>query len=414
MGGVELKESQSLANLQNLSSKRRKSSATNSRFPRVLRIIARLNTGGPARHVTFLSSGLQQKGYPHLLVAGQLGEGEGSLQDLAKRADVAMELLPSLGPEIRPGKDLRALMQLIGVIRRFRPDIVHTHTAKAGFLGRLAARLCGVPLVFHTYHGHVLRGYFSRPKQELYRLLERLAGKMSTQLITLTEGLASELGQLGVGAKEKFCIIPLGLDLAPFLEVHPHSELKTRLGLDSKIKLMGCVGRLAPVKNLSAILEALPALPDEVHLVLVGDGEERKVLEAKTLSLGLADRVHFYGWCEDLPWLYGGLDLVVNCSKNEGTPVSLLEAMVAGVPVLAAPVGGIPELLRQAETGTLLEGIAPRQILHGLKTCLKDLHLQKPTMETRRFVMSAFSVKTLVQRVEDLYLSFFSNMPKMT
>jgi len=342
-------------------------------------------------------------------VAGQVGKGEGSLQNLAENAGVKMKLLPALGPEINPAKDLLALIQLIGVIRRFKPDIVHTHTAKAGFLGRWAARLCGVPNIFHTYHGHVLRGYFSKPKQELYRLLERLAGKMSTQLITLTEGLAGELAGLGVAGRDKFAIIPLGLDLAPFLEVQPHSELKARLELDSKIKLMGCVGRLAPVKNLSAILEALPALPDEVHLVLVGDGEERKVLEAKTFTLGVADRVHFYGWCENLPWLYGGLDLVVNCSKNEGTPVSLLEAIAAGVPVLASPVGGIPELLRLAGTGTLFEGIAAGEILRGLKKCLRDLRLQKPTMETRRFVMSAFSVESLVQRVEDLYLSSFAN-----
>ena len=374
-----------------------------SRRPRILRIIARLNTGGPARHVTLLSSGLQKKGYPHLLVAGQVGKGEGSLQHLAETAGVEMELLPALGPEISPGKDLLTLIQLIHIIRKFRPDIVHTHTAKAGFLGRLAAHLCGVPKIFHTYHGHVLRGYFSRPKQEFYRWLEILAGKISTRLVTLTEGLAGELADLGVAAREKFTIIPLGLDLDPFLQVQPHAELKAQLGLESQGILIGCVGRLAPVKNLPAILEAVASLPANVHLVLVGDGENSRDLEEKARALKLENRVHFYGWCENLPWMYGGLDLVVNCSINEGTPVSLLEAMAAGVPVLASPVGGVPELLQQVGTGRMLKGAFPQQIQKGIFEILNKLNQIRPSLEARQNLVRDFSVQILVKNVERLY-----------
>jgi len=336
-------------------------------------------------------------------VAGRVGKGEGSLQNLAEIAGIEMKLLPALGPEISPAKDLLALIQLIGVIRRFKPDIVHTHTAKAGFLGRWAARLCGVPKIFHTYHGHVLRGYFSKPKQEFYRWLETLAGRFSTKLVTLTEGLAGELADLGVAEREKFEIIPLGLELTPFLEVQPHAELKAQLGLASQAILIGCVGRLAPVKNLPALLEAMASLPANIHLVLVGDGEDRKALEEKARSLGLANRVHFFGWSETLPWIYGGLDLVVNCSKNEGTPVSLLEAMAAGVPVLASPVGGIPELLQHLKTGTLMEGISPAEILSGVRNSLSLLSSSKPSAEFRKRVVDSFSVDSLVQGIETLY-----------
>ena len=374
-----------------------------SRRPRVLRIIARLNTGGPSRHVTLLSCGLQQKGYPHLLVAGQVGKGEGSLQHLAETAGVEMKLLSALGPEISPAKDLLVLIQLIRIIRRFQPDIVHTHTAKAGFLGRLAARLCGVPKIFHTYHGHVLRGYFSRPKQEVYRWLEALAGTFSTKLVTLTEGLAGELADLGVATREKFTIIPLGLDLAPFLQVQPHAELKVQLGLDPKAILIGCVGRLAPVKNLPAMLEAMVSLPPNIHLVLVGDGENKEILKEKASALGLENRVHFYGWCENLPWMYGGLDLLVNCSINEGTPVSLLEAMTAGVPVLASPVGGVPEVLIQAGTGTLFAGTSSKEVLRGLKPLLTGLPQLRPPMKKRVDIVSNFGVDRLIRRVEGLY-----------
>lgn len=381
----------------------RQTAGANHRRPRVLRIIARLNTGGPARHVTLLSADLHKKGYPHLLVAGQVGRGEGSLQALAEKSRIPMEVLPALGPELSLGKDLLALVQLIRIIHRFRPDIVHTHTAKAGFVGRLAARLCGVPRVFHTYHGHVLRGYFPRPRQEIYRRLEALAGKWSTGLVTLTEGLAAELVDLGVAPREKFRVIPLGLDLAPFLKARLHPELKARLGLGATTTLMGCVGRLAPIKNLAAMLEAMKALPADWHLVLIGDGESRKNLEKQSLDWGLQKRIHFHGWCENLVWAYGGLDLVVNCSKNEGTPVSLLEAMVAGVPVVATPVGGVPELLQQTGTGLLLGGTSPEEISRGIKQCLASRTKQRPSKQIRAGIVQNFSVRTLVGRVEELY-----------
>lgn len=407
MAGKGLKEDKSLETYRDPQKPQPRLSPGNSNRPRILRVIARLNTGGPARHVTFLSSGLEQRGYPHLLVAGRVGKGEGSLQNLAKEAGVQMKNLTALGPEISPGRDLISLWQLIRVIRRFRPDIVHTHTAKAGFLGRWAARICGVPRVFHTYHGHVLRGYFSRPKQEIYRRLETLAGKWSTGLVTLTEGLARELVDLGVAPRKKFQVIPLGLNLSPFLKVQPHGELKTKLGLDPQTVLVGCVGRLVAVKNLTAMLKAMARLPARVHLILVGDGEEKKSLETQAQAPSLAGRVHFYGWCENLPWMYGGLDLVVNCSKNEGTPVSLLESLAAGVPVLAAPVGGVPELLQQIKAGILLEGISPDEIQSGTILCLQDLEGGRPSATIRQNIVDSFSPKNLVQRVESLYAGGF-------
>jgi len=370
-----------------------------------MRVIARMNVGGPAVQVSGLMRHLPREDFDQRLFTGWCTGDEADYL-MAQALDVEATRVSGLGRALRPGDDARALGTLVRHIREFRPDIVHTHTAKAGFLGRLAARLCGVPLVFHTYHGHVLRGYFSRPKQEIYRRLETLAGKWSTGLVTLTEGLARELVDLGVAPRKKFQVIPLGLNLSPFLKVQPHGERKTRLGLDPQTVLIGCVGRLVAVKNLTAMLKAMVRLPARVHLILVGDGEEKKSLETQAQAAGLAGRVHFFGWCENLPWMYGGLDLLVNCSRNEGTPVSLLEAMAAGVPVVASPVGGVPELLRQTGTGALLEGITPEKILRGIETFFAYLTEKKPSMETRLAIVRSFSVDRLVRRIEELYKTF--------
>jgi len=211
--------------------------------------------------------------------------------------------LPRLGREISPINDFLCLGKLIRIIREFRPDILHTHTAKAGFVGRVAAILGGVPVIVHTFHGHVLRGYFPAWKNSLFRFFETVLAKRTNLLITVSQKVALELAEEGVAPASRFQVVPLGLHLDPFLIVEPHSGLKKELGLPVQAQLIGAVGRLVPIKDLDTLLQALALLqadlPD-LHLVLVGDGESNPALLATTQKLGLSKRVHFLGWRHDL------------------------------------------------------------------------------------------------------------------
>jgi len=379
--------------------------ASPSRPIRVLRIIARLNIGGPARHVALLSAGLDRKGYRHLVVAGRESGDEGSLRNLTNEMGVEVMNLSQLGREISPGNDLFCIWELIRVIRKFRPDIVHTHTAKAGFVGRIAALVAGVPCIVHTFHGHVLRGYFSFLKNMVFRNLEKFLAKKTDLLITVSRRVAEELAQEGVAPIDRFEVVPLGLSLDSFLKVKPHEDLKKELGLSEGARLMGVVGRLVPIKDLESLLQAMAILQrghSDLHLALAGDGESRLALMDSARHQGLGDRVHFLGWRHDLGFIYGGMDLVVLSSRNEGTPVSLIEALAAGRRVVATAVGGVPEVLEEGKLGRLV----PAGDVGGLAEAIRvELGRSGSLSQSRRkAIVSCYSPEKLVDRINNLYL----------
>jgi glycosyltransferase involved in cell wall biosynthesis len=321
---------------------------------RVLRVIARLNVGGPAYHVSILSGMLDARGYQTLLVAGRVGRGEASFDDLARRYGARLELLESLRPEIHPIRDLRALLALIGLIRRFRPDIVHTHTAKAGMLGRLAAVIGAGrrrPIVVHTYHGHVLEGYFGAAKTGLYRFLERALARVSDRLIGVSQATVDDLVRLRVAPPAKFEVVPLGLDLERFLAVDEAAgrSARQRLELREDDLVLLYVGRLVPIKRVDRLLRVFAAaarsLPGAVLLV-AGDGELRASLERAAGELGIAPQVRFLGFRDDLDVLLAASDIGVLTSDNEGTPVFLIEAAAAARPAIATDVGGVRDVVR--------------------------------------------------------------------
>ena len=325
---------------------------------RVMRIISRMNIGGPATHVVLLNAGLDGMGYDCLLVTGSEGAGEGSLRDLAESRHLRSAMIPELGREIAPWSDLVTLLKLYRLMRRERPHVVHTHTAKAGFVGRIAARLAGVPVVLHTFHGHVFHGYFSPAKTRLFLLIERLGARLSTRIITISPRLREEIVQYGVTARGRIVVIPLGLDLDAFAsQPRATGHFRRSLGLPADAKLVGAVGRLVPIKNIPLLLEAAALARQEdpdIRVVLVGDGELRDELEARAEALGLADAVVFAGWRRDLASVYADLDVVVISSDNEGTPASLIEAMATGCPVVSTRVGGVPDLIGDGKTGRLV------------------------------------------------------------
>ena len=371
---------------------------------RVLRVIARLNIGGPARHVGVLSAGLNREGYRHLLVTGREAASEGSLRSLAEGEGVEVADLPRLGREISPVNDLLCVGNLGAIIRNFQPDIVHTHTAKAGFVGRVAALRAGVPVLAHTFHGHVLRGYFSPWKNLVFRRLEQWLARHTGLLITVSQTVAEELSAEGVAPRSRFEIVPLGLVLRPFLEVGASPDLKRELGLAAGVRLLGAVGRLVPIKDLPTLLEALALLQSEVpdlHLALVGDGESAPDLRQLARRKGIGDRVHFAGWRGDLRSVYAGLDAVVLSSRNEGTPVSLIEALAAGRPVVATTVGGVPEVLEQGRLGRLVPAGRPDRLAQAIREALQDP--RPPSRSDREAVVDRFSPEKLVQRMDRLY-----------
>lgn len=391
-----------MKNKHGLGSSAEEEPASPSRPIRVLRVIARLNIGGPARHVSLVSKGLDARGYRHLLVKGAESGTEGSLRELASGVEVSD--LPRLGREISPINDFLCLGKLIRIIREFRPDILHTHTAKAGFVGRLAAILGGVPVIVHTFHGHVLRGYFPAWKNSLFRFFEKVLAKRTNLLITVSQKVALELAEEGVAPASRFQVVPLGLHLDPFLIVEPHSGLKKELGLSTRSQLIGAVGRLVPIKDLDTLLQALALLqadlPD-LHLALVGDGESRQPLSATIRKLGLSACIHFMGWRHDLPHIYGGLDMVVLSSRNEGTPVSLIEALAAGRPVVATQVGGVPEVLQGGKLGRLVPPGNPTEMAQAIRAELA--HTRGLPWSLRVELVERYSPKRLVEQMDQLY-----------
>lgn len=373
----------------------------------MFRLFSRLNVGGPAVHVILLTAGLKARGYTTRLAVGKESPREGNMLGLAAAKGVECLQIGALGREIRPLSDARALWGLCRMLRQFRPHIVHTHTAKAGVLGRIAGRLAGVPVVVHTYHGHVLRSYFGPLRNALFRALERALGRASDALVAVSESVKDDLVALGVAEAAKIRVVPLGLELAGLTGALPRGRLRAESGVGAGAPLIGIVGRLAPIKDLPTFLGAatlvLRSAP-EARFAIVGDGEERPALEAAVVRLGLQGLVHFHGWHRDMAAVYGDLDVVVNCSRNEGTPVALIEALAAGRPVVATRVGGTPDLLAGGDYGILVPPGDPEALAGAIEAVLHAPDAARARAACgRAYVLRQHSVERLVDDVDRLY-----------
>jgi glycosyltransferase involved in cell wall biosynthesis len=357
--------------------------------------------------VILLSHGLRPLGYDTRLVVGRESPREGNLLALAAERGVACETMAGLGREIAPLRDLVALLGLVRLMRSWRPAIVHTHTAKAGLLGRLAARVARVPTVVHTFHGHVLRGYFSPPKQAFFRRLEALLATASDALVAVSEAVKQDLVDLGVARASKIRVIPLGLELGSLAGELPRGVLRREAGIAADAPLVGMVGRLVPIKDVPTFLKAARHVLERrpgVRFALVGDGEERPALEALCGSLGLERAVHFFGWRRELASVYGDLDVVVNASRNEGTPVALIEALAAARPVVATAVGGTPDLIGRDERGRLVPAGEPLALARAVLETLEESDAaRRRALAGREHVMSQHSSERLIRDVDALY-----------
>lgn len=378
---------------------------------RVVQVIGRLNMGGPA-HVAALLGGrrLDPERFETLLVHGSLAPGEASLADLAEQEGARMLRLPELQQPVKPGRDLRALAKLRGILRDFRPHVVHTHTAKAGFLGRSAAlTLRPRPALVHTYHGHVLRGYFGSAHSGLYLRLERALAGPSDALIGVSEATVDELVALGVAPREKFRAIHLGLDLSRLAKLNGDASerrLRTELGLEEDDVLAVFVGRIVPVKRLEVLLTAFAYArrsQQQLRLAIVGDGEIRPRLEEQAADIGIGDAVHFLGYRRELAPVFAAADLAVLSSQNEGTPVSLIEAAAAGLPAVATDVGGVAEAVSPL-SGILVPPERARDFAAALEQMARDPELRAGCgAEGRRLALARFGAECLLDETADLY-----------
>jgi glycosyltransferase involved in cell wall biosynthesis len=371
---------------------------------RIMRIIARLNVGGPAIHVTLLTERLSPPDFESVLVCGHIGPGEGDMAYLAEARGIQPVYVAELGRELSPLRDLVTLAKLWRVMRRFRPDVVHTHTAKAGFVGRIAAWLARVPVRVHTYHGHVFHGYFSPAKTRVFLWLERFTARLSDRLITISPALKDELvNTYHVAPESKFAVVPLGLELAPYAETPRHrGTFRADFNIPPDAPLIGIVGRIVPIKNHTLFVQMAAhvraALPD-AHFVIIGDGDRRAAVEAQVDALNLRDAVTFTGWLQDLRPAYSAMDVLAISSDNEGTPVSIIEALAAGVRVVSTAVGGVPDLLRGGDYGRLVPPGDPEALAAAVIAALAE-----PEPSTaRRDIVAAYDISRLVADLASLY-----------
>jgi glycosyltransferase involved in cell wall biosynthesis len=386
------------------------SGSRSSRAIRVARVITRMNIGGPAHHVTILSTRLAPEFETRLFVGVSAGS-EGSLVESARLAGAELVLIPRLRRQPALLDDLRVLWRLHRAFREWRPDLVATHTAKAGLLGRLAAVTARVPVRVHTFHGHVLHGYFGAFGSTFVRITERLLAALTTQLIAISPEIAGDLSEAGIGPG-KTAMIPLGLDLEA-LARPGRRRLRDDLGIGEKAPLVGLVGRLVPIKAPSLFLEAaqavLETVPDAVF-VLVGDGELRAPLERQTNEQGLTDSVRFTGWRSDLAEVYGAMDLMVCCSLNEGTPVSVIEASAAGRPVVGTRVGGMPSVIQDGVTGLLVPPGDATVLAEAMTRILTNPDLARDMGRAgSAFSRERFGSERMVTQVRDLYRKLLSS-----
>jgi glycosyltransferase involved in cell wall biosynthesis len=376
---------------------------------RVLRVIARMNLGGPAYHVSLLSGRMDPSRFETLLVAGRVPPGEESSADLAERYGARLVGVEHLSPALNPADDIRALREVARIARAFKPDLVHTHTAKAGMIGRLAAEVVRPrPIVVHTYHGHVLEGYFSPPVERFYRLLERGLAFRTDRLIGVSGAVVDDLVRLGVADRSKFEVIPLGLELDRFLALAPEpgGPFRDELGIRPDEVLATFVGRLAPIKRVDVLLRAFARarqLGAPVRLAVVGDGEPRAGLEALAASLGCAGAVTFTGYRRDLDAIVAGTDIAVLSSDNEGTPVSLIEAAAGARPMVATRAGGVPDVVAPG-TGLLADRGDHEALGVALHELARDPGRRRAMgARAREHAAARYRWERLVERMEELY-----------
>lgn len=375
---------------------------------RVAHIITRLCRGG-AQENTFHTVRLHDRDrYEVDLICGTNTGEEGSLEEDVEAAGIQLVREPNLVREVHPVKDYRSLRGLTSLLRRGSYDIVHTHTSKAGFLGRLAAKYAKTPIVVHTPHGNIFDGYFSRAQTTLYIALEKAAAKWTDKIIELTDGGIESYLQRNIGQRDQYATIFSGIDLSHYGNSDTdRKEFRNELGIDDDTLLVGGVGRLEPVKGFRYLVEAaldFTGRSEPITFVHAGTGSLENELHALAEPLG--DRFRFLGLRNDIPRVMAGLDVLVVPSLNEGMGRVVLEAGAAGTPVIGSDVGGIPEVVLDERTGLVVSPRDPSALVAAIERVVTDpVLLARIGENAHNFVVPDFCLENMVQHIESLYES---------
>jgi glycosyltransferase involved in cell wall biosynthesis/folate-dependent phosphoribosylglycinamide formyltransferase PurN len=375
---------------------------------RVLHIITRLIKGGAQENTLLTVLGLRDKGYDVVLVSGPSIGPEGEIESYARSMGVNIIVIPQLIRALHPGKDFLSLLKLFTLIRKNKFDIVHTHTSKAGIIGRWAAKLAGVKVIVHTPHGHIFHSYFGAVKTRIFFLLERISAFACDRIITLTDNCKAEHIELGVAAPDKFVTIHSGIRVDRFLDRNfAKEDIRSDLNIPSKSRVVGTVARLEPVKGVDYFLESMREVLDrmpDVHFLIVGDGSQRKALQDRARELGIENNITFTGIRDDVPSLMSIMDLFVLPSLNEGMGRVLVEAGLMAKPAVATKVSGIPELVKHQETGILVEPRNSKELASGIIELLskpQQAHYLGQNAKSR--MAENFSAQSMVDKIEALY-----------
>jgi len=380
---------------------------------KVLRIVTRLNVGGPARHAIILTENLnapQNQKFRSYLAIGKIEDNEADMSYLYRKKSVHPITIPELYRGIHLWKDAVAFLKLFLIIRRIKPDIVHTHMSKVGTLGRVAAKFAGTPKIVHTYHGHIFSGYFGAISTKFFILINKVLNFFTTKIITISQAVKDEIcNKYKIANPAKTEIIHLGIETRDYLNLDQCKGLLRRdLKAGEDDVLIAFVARLIPIKNCEMLLEVARKIVEKykkVKFLIVGDGECKPEVEAYLEKFGLRDKILLLGWRDTLTEIYSDIDIAVLTSLNEGTPVSLIEAMLAGKPAVATNVGGVKDVITDNATGFLVPLNDVENFISKLSKLIENKALRvKMGQAAKKDILSRYDSKTLTQNMSDFYL----------
>lgn len=376
--------------------------------PRILHIITRLDPGGSATNTIVSVDLLRKHGFRTALAYGVTNDPDGSVASCLTERDVTYFNLPHLVRPPAPFRDMLALHRIIRLLKKEPFDLVHTHSSKAGVLGRLAARSCGAPAV-HTPHGHVFYGYFGKLLTKLFVYIERWIAPCAARIISLTDIETRESLEKGIGKPEQYVTIHSGVPLAQFHQPSPEpgTEFRKQMRIPADSFLFVSVGRLVPVKGFDILLKSF-AMADfndkPVFLAVIGNGDERRPLESMCGDLGITERVRFTGELKDIRAPLASADVFVLAGRNEGMGRAFIEAMAAGLPVIGTAVGGVPSLIDDGQTGIIVPGEETTALAHAMETLAESKDLcRKMGKKAAESVYPEYDENTMIEKLADLY-----------
>lgn len=374
---------------------------------KILHIITRLDKGGSSENTLLTCIGLDKRKFDVCLLVGQTVDAYQDLMKEASNTGVRFIFIPELVRNIKPSKDFKGFLKIYSIIRKERFDIVHTHSSKAGFIGRIAAKLARTPVILYTPHGHIFYGYFNRFLTKLFRYMEKLTATFTDRIITLTESGKDEQVRFRIAPAHKFSIVHSGVRMEVYEPRITVLGEKKELGIPDSTKVVGTVGRFVPIKGQKYLIRAIPKIINEypeVVFILIGDGPLKLELQKEARILGVEKEIKFLSWRENLSKILQIMDIFVFPSINEGMGRALVEAMALGKPVVATKAGGIPGVVLDGKTGILTPPENSEMVAEAIIRLLKDDTLAgKMGEEARKWVMPRFGVRAMIDKIEGLY-----------